>query len=110
MEEQTEKDWNEQSWYSKWKKADGLEAALNSAAKGNGDMENSETNFTRNEYLRELQNDISDFSTRMYNGNTSSTDAEEYNNLAERVNKYIRGDTDLSSVENGTQIPKLPNR
>ena len=106
MEELTEKDWNERSWYNKWKKADGFENALNSAAKGNGDMENPEINFTMNEHLRKLQNDISDFSTRMYTGKTSSTDAEEYNNLVERVNKYIRGDTDFSGVEKWNANPE----
>lgn len=104
MEEYSQENWDDLNYFEKYRRANSLSNALEASAKGNGDM--SAEGLTSNSYLQKLQKELADFKNRMNTGKLSGSDLSEYNSLVDRVNKYIRGDTDVSGVENWNANPE----
>lgn len=108
MDNQDEDSWNDLNYFEKYRKAESLKRALESAAKGNGDL-NSD-GILGDPYAASLRDAISNFETRMNTNKLSKSDLDEYNDYVDRVNKYVRGDTDIQSARDWNANPKTPEQ
>lgn len=108
LDEENKENWDDLNYYQKYLKVRGLKSSLISNAKGNGDFDHDDIRGDEN--VKKLRDELQHFETKMNINKLSDNDLQTYNNLVDRVNKYVRGDTDYNKVNDWNANPQTPKQ